>query len=79
MRISSRQLLIGHQWIRIFEKREMILGGENDDYVTRENEFTQYLSVRFSRLDKSGDTIYIWENYPVPTLYQATLKGRLEL
>ena len=57
----------------------MILGGENDDYVTRENEFTQYLSVRFSRLDKSGDTIYIWENYPVPTLYQATLKGRLEL
>jgi|GEM_PF-3380097 len=76
-RISSRQLILGNQWIRIFETREQLHVEMNDDDVTRENLLTQHLWFRFSRLDRVGDTIYIWDNHPVPTLYKGTIEGQL--
>lgn len=78
-RISSWQLLFGHQWIRIFETRELIKGQESDDNVSQENLLSQHLWFRFSRLDRFGDTVYIWDNHPVPTLYKGTIEGQLIL
>lgn len=77
-KITAWQLIFGHQWVRIFESHELIVGGENDDYVSRENRLMQDLSVRFSRFDREGDVIYIWDNFPTPTLYKGTIRGRLE-
>lgn len=76
-RISARQLLFGNQWVRIFEDREQLFGNFNDDKVTRENLLTEHLWFRFSRLDRVGDTVYIWENHPVPTLYKGMIEGNL--
>lgn len=76
-KITSRQLIFGHQWIRIFESHELIIGGENDDYVSRENRLMQNLSVRFSRFDREGDVIYIWDNFPTPAVYKGTINGYL--
>ncbi|KOO15881.1 hypothetical protein AKJ18_06945 [Vibrio xuii] len=76
-RLSARQLIFGNQWIRIFEEREQLFGIMNDDKVTRENLLSQHLWFRFSRLDRVGDTIYIWDNHPVPTLYKGTVEGQL--
>lgn len=78
-RISSWQLLFGHQWVRIFETRELIIGQAADDNVSQENLLSQHLSFRFSRLDRFGDTVYIWDNHPVPTLYKGTIEGQLIL
>lgn len=78
-RISSWQLLFGHQWIRIFESREQLFGVASDDKVTQENLLSQHLWFRFSRIERFGDTIYIWDNHPVPTLYEGKIKGKILL
>ncbi|WP_394247016.1 hypothetical protein [Vibrio profundi] len=78
-RIHARQLMFGHQWIRLWETRELIYGGQSDDYVSRENLLSQSLSIRFGRIDRVGDTIYLWENYPVPTLYKGQVEGTINL
>lgn len=74
-RISSRQLIFGHQWIRIFEQRENLYGDLSDNNVTRENLLTQHLWFRFTRVDRIGDTVYLWDNYPIPTLHKGQIKG----
>lgn len=78
-RISSRQLIYGHQWIRIFEQRENMYGDLSDNNVTRENLLTQHMWFRFTRIDRIGNTVYLWDNYPVPTLHKGQIEGLFEV
>ncbi|MGF1719095.1 hypothetical protein L4D20_03515 [Vibrio kyushuensis] len=66
-RINSYQLIYGSQWIRIFEDREFIVGKKDDDnYVNVENLLSEKLFARFEKIERVGDQVYLWRNYPTP-------------
>ncbi|MCK6263944.1 hypothetical protein KP803_11750 [Vibrio sp. ZSDE26] len=75
-RINSYQLMFGSQWIRIFETRELVVGNlEDNNHVNVENLLNEKLFARFTKIDRVGDQVYLWENYTTPTVYVGKVHG----
>ena len=77
--VMARQMKFGKQVIYIIHDRNRIDGGSTNNLTDRYNEIFSGYNVLFYHVERLGDRVFIFENFPENNVIEGQLEGEMDL